>query len=96
MAGFVVIWIVCYAVAVSVYVVHAAANHKPGPARPRKRAPPNVPPAPSKGEIATSARHQFQQDLKMIDGMPLDDDERDAAREKAKQVLLTKLKQNLG
>jgi hypothetical protein len=53
--------------------------------------PPPPPPPPTAEERAAAARRGYQDKLRIIDASPLDEVEREAAREKAKQDLLRAL-----
>jgi len=53
--------------------------------------PPPPPPPPTAEERAAAARRRYEHKLRIIDASPLDDAEKRAAREKAKQELLREL-----
>lgn len=89
------IWVVLWAIAMVFMAVYRWAHTDPVPkAKPKEEVP--VPRAvPSPEELVRQAEGDFNREMRILRGMDLDPDEREAAEMAARQRLITKTRDAL-
>jgi hypothetical protein len=92
----VVIWI---AWGIGVWIINSAKESKPVPAAKatRETVPAtSPPPAPSTEQEIETAKEQYRRAIAMIDGLPVDEDQKATARRQANRNLMKRVRELMG